>query len=75
MLKFELDLAQAKTNQRKHHVAFKEAANVVRDRMSIIFYDPNHSEEEDRLIIVGFSTACKGNLLNLFLPGICPNRN
>ena len=42
--------------QRKHRVAFKEAATVFRDPMSITFYDPDHSEEEDRFMTVGFST-------------------
>jgi uncharacterized protein len=61
MLKFEWDPVKAKSNQRKHQVAFKEAATVFRDTMSITFYDPDHSEEEDRLMTVGFSTT--GRLL------------
>ncbi len=32
-----------------------------RDPLSITFYDPDHSEEEDRFVIVGFSTI--GRLL------------
>jgi uncharacterized DUF497 family protein len=61
MLKFEWDPPKAKANQRKHEVAFKEAATVFRDPMSITFYDPDHSEEEDRFMTVGFSTM--GRLL------------
>jgi uncharacterized protein len=61
MLKFEWDPAKAKANQRKHQVDFKEAATVFRDPMSITFYDPDHSQEEDRFMTAGFST--KGRLL------------
>jgi uncharacterized protein len=61
MIKFEWDPAKAKANQRKHHVAFKEATTVFRDPMSITFYDPDHSEKEDRFIIVGLSIT--GRLL------------
>lgn len=61
MLKFEWDPAKAKANQRKHRVAFKEAATVFRDSVSVTLYDPDHSEEEDRFMTVGFSTG--GRLL------------
>ncbi|MDD3581574.1 MAG: BrnT family toxin [Desulfobacca sp.] len=61
MLKFAWDPLKAKANQKKHHVAFKEAATVFSDPMSITFYDPNHSAAEDRFITVGFSV--NGRLL------------
>ena len=61
MLKFEWDPAKEKSNQRKHRVAFKEAATVFRDHLGITFYDPDHSGEEDRFMTVGFSTM--GRLL------------
>ncbi|AEB08310.1 BrnT family toxin [Desulfobacca acetoxidans] len=61
MLRFEWDPAKEKANQKKHRVSFKEAATVFRDPLSITFYDPDHSEEEDRFVIVGFSTI--GRLL------------
>ncbi|WP_232223149.1 BrnT family toxin [Desulfosarcina sp. BuS5] len=44
-------------NLRKHSIAFREAATVLRDPI----FDPDHSDEEDRLITFGFSTA--GRLL------------
>jgi len=61
MIEFEWDPNKAKLNLRKHGVAFKEAATVFRDPLSITFNDPDHSEEEDRSIIVGLSDA--GRLL------------
>jgi hypothetical protein len=57
MIDFEWDPAKARTNLRKHGVAFREAATVFRDALSITVYDPDHSEEEDRFITVGTSVA------------------
>lgn len=61
MIKFEWDPNKARTSLRKHHIAFREAATVFRDPLSITFYDPDHSEHEERYIIVGLSTS--GRLL------------
>ena len=61
MIEFEWDLSKARLNLRKHGVTFKQAATVFRDPLSITFDDPDHSEEEDRYIIVGLSDA--GRLL------------
>jgi len=61
VIEFEWDLNKARLNLRKHGVAFKEAATVFRDPLSITFDDPDHSEEEERYIIIGLSDA--GRLL------------
>jgi uncharacterized DUF497 family protein len=61
MIQFEWDPAKAKMNLRKHGVAFREAATVLRDPLSITIFDPDHSDEEDRFITFGFSAA--GRLL------------
>jgi uncharacterized protein len=55
MIEFEWDPNKAKLNLRKHGVAFKEAATVFKDPLSITIDDPDHSEEEDRFIIIGLS--------------------
>jgi uncharacterized DUF497 family protein len=55
MIEFEWDPDKADLNLRKHGVAFKEAATVFRDPLGITIFDPDHSEEEDRFITVGFS--------------------
>ncbi|MDE2322855.1 MAG: BrnT family toxin [candidate division NC10 bacterium] len=57
MIDFEWDPTKAMGNLRKHGVAFREAATVFRDPLSITVYDPDHSEEEDRYITVGTSMA------------------
>jgi len=61
MIEFEWDTDKAKLNLRKHGVAFKEAASVFKDSLSITIDDPDHSEEEERFIIIGLSDA--GRLL------------
>jgi uncharacterized protein len=61
MIQFEWDPAKAKINLRKHSVAFREAASVLKDPLGITIFDPHHSNEEDRFITFGFSAA--GRLL------------
>ena len=48
MIDFEWDITKAKTNLRKHRVAFSEATTVFRDRLSITIHDPDHPVDEDR---------------------------
>ena len=60
-MKFEWDPAKAASNQRRHRVAFIEAATVFADTLSVTIYDPDHSKTEERCIIIGRSTA--GRLL------------
>jgi len=55
MLIFEWDERKAKQNIRKHGVSFEEAATVFGDQFSITIYDPLHSEDEDRFVILGMS--------------------
>jgi uncharacterized DUF497 family protein len=53
---FEWDDAKAKANLKKHGVSFAEALTVFVDPLARIFDDPDHSENEVREIIVGYST-------------------
>ena len=61
MIEFEWDPTKATRNLRKHGVAFREAAMVFGDPFGITVYDPDHSEQEDRFITIGWSAA--GRLL------------
>ena len=54
-MEFEWDPRKAAKNLRKHEVAFIEAATVFSDALSATVSDPDHSEDEDRHIIVGMS--------------------
>jgi hypothetical protein len=54
-LKFEWDDEKAASNLKKHHVGFDEASTVFVDPLAKLFYDEDHSAEEAREIIVGYS--------------------
>ena len=54
-LRFEWDHNKAKTNIEKHGISFEEAATVFDDEQAVLFDDPDHSQEEDRSILLGFS--------------------
>ena len=56
-LKFEWDTNKNHTNQAKHKISFEEAKTVFYDTSAIIIDDPDHSEEEERFIIIGLSRA------------------
>ena len=58
---YDWDQAKAASNLEKHEVSFDEAATVFDDPLYIDFYDPDHSIEEHRYLIMGQSTA--GRLL------------
>jgi uncharacterized DUF497 family protein len=58
---FEWDEAKAAANLAKHRVAFDEAKTVFDDQLYVDFYDPDHSVDEPRYIIVGRSR--QGRLL------------
>ena len=55
MLLFEWDPDKAKKNLRTHGISFDEASTAFRDTLSLVIYDPLHSEEEDRFILIGNS--------------------
>ena len=54
-LEFEWDRDKAASNLKKHGVAFEEAMTVFADPLARIFDDPDHSSDERRELIIGFS--------------------
>ena len=54
-LRFEWDEAKSRQNIRKHGVSFEEAQTVFLDDHAIRFYDPDHSRDKDRFIMLGMS--------------------
>ena len=52
---FEWNAAKNRSNQRKHHVSFQEAKTVFFDEGALIACDPDHSDDEDRFLIIGLS--------------------
>ena len=55
-MQFEWDREKAKKNIRKHRVSFDEAVTVFYDPLTATFNDPDHSDDEQRLITVGNSS-------------------
>lgn len=54
---FEWDPRKASKNFRKHGVSFKEASSVFYDPLAVTGDDPDHSEDETRMVTFGMSSA------------------
>ena len=54
-LQFEWDSRKEKTNIKKHGISFDEASTAFYDENAIEFFDPDHSENEDRFILLGIN--------------------
>lgn len=52
MLSFEWDENKNRINQAKHKVSFEEAQTVFYDERALVIDDPEHSQEEERFIIL-----------------------
>ena len=52
---FAWDEQKAAQNARKHKVSFEEAMSVFLDENAVEFFDPDHSEDEDRFLMLGVS--------------------
>lgn len=55
IIHFEWDDEKNLSNLRKHNVSFEEAKSVFYDDKARVIYDPEHSDHEDRFIILGLS--------------------
>ena len=58
-LRFVWDEQKNKTNIKKHGISFSEASTVFYDPSAIVFDDPDHSLEENRFLIIGYSVKEK----------------
>lgn len=58
-MKFEWDASKAASNIQKHGVTFEEARTVFFDERARLINDPDHSETEDRFILLGFSSLLR----------------
>ena len=54
---FEWDSVKAAQNLRKHRVSFQEASSIFYDPLAVTGADPDHSEDEERLVTFGMSSA------------------
>ena len=58
-MQFEWNREKAKENFKKHKVSFDEAMTVFYDPLSATFDDPDHSNDEERLITIGYSSRSR----------------
>ena len=52
-MKFEWDKNKEKINIKKHGVTFEQASYVFSDKFALNRFDDEHSDEEDRWVILG----------------------
>ncbi|EIO4564344.1 BrnT family toxin [Vibrio parahaemolyticus] len=70
MIKFKWDPAKAEINIKKHGITFEEASSVFYDEYAIQFFDSEHSDAEDRFLMLGMS-----NNLNVLVVCHCERDN
>ncbi len=58
-LTFSWDERKNRANQHKHGVSFEEAKTVFSDENARLTADPDHSEAEDRFILLGLSAKLR----------------
>lgn len=55
ILSFEWDDNKNNINKIKHGISFEEAKSVFNDDRALVMPDPDHSDEEERFVILGLS--------------------
>ena len=58
-LRFAWDPNKARQNKRKHGVTFEEASTVFSDEHALLIDDPDHSDHEDRFVLLGLSASLR----------------
>lgn len=58
-LRFEWNPRKAETNRKKHGVSFEEAKSVFLDERARLIDDPDHSENEERFVLLGLSSSLR----------------
>lgn len=56
-MEFEWDPEKANGSRAKHGISFQEAATVFGDPLSLTFFDPDHSDDEDRYLTFGQASS------------------
>ena len=58
-IRFDWDPVKARENLRKHGIAFDEAETVFTDDQALLIGDPDHSDAEDRFVLLGLSARLR----------------
>ena len=59
MLRFERDPKKAVTHLRDHKVSFEDVQTTFADENAKLIDDPDHSEEEERFVLLGLSSSLR----------------
>ena len=59
VVRFEWDETKNQSNIRKHQVSFLEAKSVFYDPKALLIHDPDHSEDEDRFVMLGMTEKAR----------------
>lgn len=58
-ISFKWDEGKRALNKKKHGISFEEAQTVFVDENALLLHDPDHSQEEDRFILLGLSSKLR----------------
>ena len=58
-MKFSWSKKKANSNLQKHGVSFEEAKSVFLDDLALLLDDPDHSADEERFILLGYSSQAR----------------
>jgi uncharacterized DUF497 family protein len=58
-LRFEWDARKDAANRRKHGISFEEAESTFADENALLLDDPDHSEHEERFVLLGLSATLR----------------
>jgi uncharacterized DUF497 family protein len=59
MPQFEWDEAKNRANKRRHGISFEEARTAFLDENARVIPDPEHSDDEERFVLLGLSIATR----------------
>jgi uncharacterized DUF497 family protein len=58
-ISFEWDEKKNASNKKKHGVSFEEGQTVFVDENALLIHDPDHSDEEERFVMLGLSARLR----------------
>ena len=58
-IEFDWDEKKNRENKQKHRVSFEEAQSVFLDENAKRYFDPDHSSDEDRFLMLGMSLTLR----------------
>lgn len=66
MIGFVWDARKNAMNRKKHGISFEEAQDVFYDENAVRYFDPDHSEDEDRFLMPGMSARLRALVVSHF---------